>query len=229
MIQHHKCCGSRFDGKNEGSGDVEPCSNALDVIYTFLVVLRLLFHILLIICNSTLGFERVTGRKREICLLPAKPVCLPMLSPSVDTVPSLLCLQQLSVTVPSVFCRSPVLTNDMVVPCRCSGRSFWMSLFALIWLESLQICLWKHFHVTYGLAGTIHVGEGSSVRKGKWSRINTVLSRLWLDSSLYKLCSSEHMQETLNCVCISLQIYTCITLDVKMCNSDAFKYALHMP
>lgn len=204
MIQHQKSCGYRFDGKNEGPGEVEPCSDALDAVYTFLVVLRLLFHILLIICNSTLGFERVTGRKREIRLLPAKPVCLPMLSPSVDMVLSLLCLQDLSVTVPSVFSRSPVLTNDMVVPCQCWGRSFWMSLYVLIWVESLQIWLWKHFHVTNGFTGTIYVGKGSSVRKGKWSGINTVLSRLWLDSHFCKLCYSEQIWESLNCVCLYL-------------------------
>lgn len=132
------------------------------------------------------------------------PVCLPMISPSVDMVLSLLCLQDLSVTVPSVFRRSPVLINDMVVPRQCWGRSFWMSLYALIWVGSLQIWLWKHFHITNGFTGTIHVGEGSSVRKGKWSGINTVLSRLWLDSRFCKLCYSEQIWESLDCVCLYL-------------------------
>lgn len=53
------------------------------------------------------------------------------------------------------------------------------------------------------------MGECFSVRKGKWSRMNTVLSMLWFDSHLFKFCFSEDTQETLNCICffLSLDIY----------------------
>lgn len=101
-VIQHKCCSSRFE-KNEGPRERDPFSNKLDTIGTFLVVLRLLFHMLFICLTSTLGFERVTGRRQETRSSTSQHVCPSLPSPSVDAGPS-------PVSMSSHLCsHSPVL------------------------------------------------------------------------------------------------------------------------
>lgn len=133
VMQHYKCCRSGFDGKNAEPTEstILKCINIICILF---VILRLLFHTLFALVVVHWDMTGLLAEARKYGLLPANPVCLAMLSPSLDVVPRLLHLWELSVPAPSVFSEAPCFwhCNAMSVL-----RKVILDRVHLVWLASL--------------------------------------------------------------------------------------------